>query len=126
MLVDSDESRCRTMGLRVCALEEIAAGMGRAFEVDGRVIAVFRTRGGEVHAVDNACPHRGGPLADSVVVGQQIVCPLHARHFHLRSGVCDEQKTCPIRRHPVRVEKGQVILTLPEQEGLRSNPSPDR
>jgi nitrite reductase (NADH) small subunit len=67
-------------------LDEIPLGEGRVFRVDGRDIAVFRCRDGEVHATDAACPHRGGPLADGLVGDGTVVCPLHGCVFDLRTG----------------------------------------
>jgi nitrite reductase (NADH) small subunit len=67
-------------------LDEIPLGEGRVFRVDGRDIAVFRCRSGEVHATDAACPHRGGPLADGLVGESTVVCPLHGCVFDLRTG----------------------------------------
>jgi len=58
---------------------------GRAVTVDGRQIAVFRLPDGWA-AVDGACPHRGGPLADGLVADACVICPLHARRFDLRTG----------------------------------------
>jgi nitrite reductase (NADH) small subunit len=67
-------------------VEAIPLGEGRSCVVNGREIAVFRTREGEVLAVQARCPHRGGPLADGLVGGGSVVCPLHAYRFDLHSG----------------------------------------
>jgi nitrite reductase (NADH) small subunit len=67
-------------------VEAIPLGEGRACVVAGREIAVFRTREGEIHAVQARCPHRGGPLADGLVGAGVVVCPLHGRRFDLRTG----------------------------------------
>jgi len=97
---------------RVCSLDELPEGIGRAFVVGTRSIAIFRTRCGALHAVENKCPHRGGPLSDGIVVSDQIVCPLHAWRFNLRSGQCQENPNCLIQRFCVRTEHGQVLLKL--------------
>ena len=48
-------------------VEQIPLGEGRVFEVEGRSIAVFRTRQGEVFATQAACPHKAGPLCDGII-----------------------------------------------------------
>jgi nitrite reductase (NADH) small subunit len=58
---------------------------GRSVTVAGRRVAVFRTDDG-YHAIDAACPHRGGPLADGLVADACVTCPLHGRRFDLRTG----------------------------------------
>ena len=100
------------MEIVVCSLDELPEGIGRAFMVGMRSIAVFRTRAGTVHAVENKCPHRGGPLADGIVAGHQIVCPLHAWRFNLANGECRENASCSVQRFSVRTEHGQVLLKL--------------
>ena len=49
-------------------------------------VAVFRTDAGDLHALDNRCPHRGGPLAEGIVHGHSVTCPLHNWVFDLRTG----------------------------------------
>lgn len=52
-------------------------------EVD---LAVFRTREGEVFALDNRCPHKGGPLSEGIVHGRWVTCPLHNWVIDLATG----------------------------------------
>jgi nitrite reductase (NADH) small subunit len=70
----------------VCALAQIPPGEGRSFDIGGHKVAIFRTRSCEVFALQANCPHRGGPLADGLVGGTTVVCPLHERAFDLRTG----------------------------------------
>jgi nitrite reductase (NADH) small subunit len=97
----------------LCTLDDIAAGLGRAFDVGGRYVAVFRSRDGKVFAVEGTCPHKGGPLADGMVVGHQVVCPLHAFRFEADTGACDQPGTCSIGAYPVEVECDTVFILMP-------------
>jgi nitrite reductase (NADH) small subunit len=93
-------------------LTAIPPGEGRAFEARGERVAVFRTRGGEVFAVQAACPHRGGPLADGLVGGTTLVCPLHSWKFDLASGTALLGE-CGLKTYPVRLdESGQIVLSI--------------
>jgi nitrite reductase (NADH) small subunit len=69
----------------VCTIDDVPLGEGRAVTVDGRRIAVFNTPTGWF-ALDAACPHRGGPLADGLVADRCVTCPLHERRFDLQTG----------------------------------------
>jgi nitrite reductase (NADH) small subunit len=71
--------------IRACSIDDVPMGEGRALTLHARRIAVFRTPTGW-YAVDNACPHAGGPLADGVVADQTVICPLHDRRFDLATG----------------------------------------
>jgi nitrite reductase (NADH) small subunit len=58
---------------------------GRSVMVGPQRIAVFRLPSGWA-AVDHACPHKGGPLADGIVADSCVTCPLHQRRFDLHTG----------------------------------------
>jgi nitrite reductase (NADH) small subunit len=58
---------------------------GRSVLVGERRIAVFRTADG-FRAIDQSCPHAGGPLADGIVAGGRVTCPLHGLRFDLATG----------------------------------------
>ena len=67
-------------------VDRVPPGEGKAFEIEGRRVAVFRGRSGELFATQAECPHKGGPLADGIVGGGTVICPLHAYKYDLKSG----------------------------------------
>jgi nitrite reductase/ring-hydroxylating ferredoxin subunit len=98
-------SRTLTLG----SVEEIPVGEGRAFDVDGAQVAVFRMRNGQVHAVSAVCPHRGGPIADGQSDGTVVLCPLHLNAFDLSTG-CSTTGAAPLEVWPVTVDEGGQIV----------------
>jgi nitrite reductase (NADH) small subunit len=54
--------------------------------VSERELALFNL-GDRFAAIDNACPHRQGPLADGIVAGTAVFCPLHAWKICLETGI---------------------------------------
>lgn len=92
-------------------VEAIPLGQGRTYVVDGRAIAVFRQRDGQLFATQNACPHRGGPLADGIIGAGKVICPIHARQFDLTTGASADGDYA-VQTYPVRIEGGEIILTL--------------
>ena len=93
-------------------LDGIPPGEGRAFVVGSQRIAIFRTRAGQVFATQAECPHRGGPLADGLVGGATLICPLHSWKFDLASGEALNGE-CGLRTFPVRVdEMERIVLSL--------------
>ena len=93
-------------------LSAIPPGEGRSFVADGEKIAVFCTRGGKVFAVQAECPHRGGPLADGLLGGTTLICPLHGWKFDLTTGN-PLMGDCAIKTFPVRVdERGQIVVDI--------------
>jgi len=75
-------------------------------------IAVFRTGDGQVFALRDACPHKGGPLSQGIVHGHAVTCPLHSWVIDLASGEptgADRGKGCA-PTVPLRIEGGRILL----------------
>ena len=87
---------------------------GRAIEVAGRPLAVFNL-GGRFIAIDNACPHKGGPLSDGIVAGTSVVCPLHAWKVNLETGAVERPATAAacVASYPTRVDGAMIVVGLP-------------
>jgi nitrite reductase (NADH) small subunit len=99
-----------TLGL----LQSIPEGEGRSFVVGTRRLAVFRSRSGRVFATQAECPHRGGPLADGLVGGKTLICPLHSLKFDLETG-SSADGTCSLATYPVALGAGgQIVVDLGE------------
>ena len=97
--------------VRVAAVGEIAAGDVRVVEANGRSIAVFNVDG-QYYAVDNVCPHRGGPLADGDLEGTVIACPWHAWRWDVRSGANVNNPAVTLACFPVRVDNGVIFVDV--------------
>jgi nitrite reductase (NADH) small subunit len=99
--------------VEVCKLDDLPVGLGRAFTVGGKPVAVFRTRTGHVFAVDGVCPHKGGPLADGMLgANDQVVCPYHLFRFDHTTGECDQPGVCKVATYPVDLAGGGVFVTV--------------
>ncbi len=109
--------------VRITPCENIPLREGRAVNVGGREIAVFNL-GDRFLAVCNRCPHKGGPLADGIVSGDTVVCPLHARKFNLETGqgVSSASTSDCIETFRTRVEHGVVLLELPLGGAVNEEP----
>jgi nitrite reductase (NADH) small subunit len=100
--------------VRVTACENIPVREGKVAEIAGHQVAIFNL-GDRFLAVENRCPHRGGPLADGIVSGNAVVCPLHAWKFDLTTGNVanhSESEAC-VATFPARVEAGIISVELP-------------
>jgi nitrite reductase/ring-hydroxylating ferredoxin subunit len=68
--------------------DSLNVGQACISRAGGRAIALIRLEDG-LHALDNTCPHAGGPLGQGEVEGALIVCPWHGRAFDIHTGICD-------------------------------------
>jgi nitrite reductase (NADH) small subunit len=103
--------------VRVTRIENIPLREGRAIQIAGHDIAVFNL-GDRFMAVENKCPHRGGPLADGIVSGGTVVCPLHAWKVDLENGQVTnrpEENPC-VKTFATIICDGEVMLELPVPE----------
>jgi len=97
---------------KITRAENIPPREGRSVKVGGLEIAVFNING-RFLTVENACPHKGGPLCDGIVTGTAVVCPLHGRHFDLETGipVRASEPSC-LAVFPTCVEDGVILVDL--------------
>lgn len=97
----------------VAGAEALAPGAAVSMRVGPDTeVAVF-SLDGELCAVDGACPHRGGPLAEGVVRDGVVTCPLHWFRFDLRTGEHLGHRGLRLTRYPVRVVGGVVEVLVP-------------
>lgn len=91
---------------------DVPEGGVRACEAAGRRIAVYRV-GGELHALDGVCPHRGGPLGEGTVGADGVAtCPWHGWRFDVRTGRCANAPDRVQARFPVREEGGSLVVEV--------------
>ena len=90
-------------------IPRLGARVVRAGAVD---IAVFRSNDDEVFALDDKCPHRGGPLSQGIVHGKRVTCPLHNWVIDLSDGAAVAPDAGCVTTYPVRLRDGRVQLQL--------------
>ena len=73
-------------------------------------IAVFRTAEDQIFAIENRCPHKGGPLSEGIVHGASVTCPLHNWVFDLATGEAQGADEGSVRTYPVKVEDGLIYI----------------
>ena len=90
--------------VNLCPLNQLpATGEMREIATAGKVLCLAND-GGRYAAVDNACPHRGGPLAEGTLEQGSVLCPWHAWAFDLQTGYADHDRSSKVAVYPVRIE----------------------
>ena len=97
--------------VKVALVEDVPAGEGRVFEVNGKTLALFNVDG-RFYATDNECPHRGGPLGEGELNGTVILCPWHAWRWDVRTGANVNNPAVKIACFPLTVEAGAIFVDL--------------
>jgi nitrite reductase [NAD(P)H] small subunit len=102
--------------IRITNAENIPLREGRSVRLGDDEIAIFNL-GDRYVAIDNSCPHRGGPLGDGIVCGDTVVCPLHGWRISLDSGAVLKPDVCvKVGTYPVTVEDGIIRVLYSKQK----------
>ncbi|OYY70306.1 Rieske (2Fe-2S) protein [Sphingomonas sp. 28-63-12] len=98
--------------VRVAALDDIAVGSNRAFDIAGQSVLIARTSFG-LFAIENQCSHALQALEGGKMKAVHIFCPLHGVRFDMRDGCPTGTLTDkPIRTWPVRIADGDILVDL--------------
>src|SRR4030095_4019372 len=96
---------------QVAPVAEVPPGTGRVADVDGKLLALFNVDGHYV-AVDNTCPHRGGPLGEGDLDGHVVRCPWHGCAWDVLTGANVNNPAVRIGCYPVTIRDGVVFVQL--------------
>ena len=102
----------------VAKVSDIPNGEGRAFVVDGKMIAVFNLAG-EYSAMNDTCPHMGASLATGYVEDDGVTCPWHAWRFCVKDGTWLDNPNAKRRldTYVVRIKDDNIQVQVPEPLG---------
>jgi nitrite reductase/ring-hydroxylating ferredoxin subunit len=95
----------------VLAIAELAPGTGREVWVSGKAVALFNVEG-RVYAIGNTCVHRGGPLGQGMLDGQQVLCPWHAWSYDVSTGVSSVNPELRVPCYETRVEGDRILVKV--------------
>lgn len=73
---------------KVAGVDELADGTLKQVVANGKTLVLARSAG-RYSALDNRCPHAGGPLSEGALENGLLVCPWHGREFDIATGKCD-------------------------------------
>jgi nitrite reductase/ring-hydroxylating ferredoxin subunit/uncharacterized membrane protein len=93
--------------------EELAEQETIRFEARGHVVVVARLDG-QVHAFQEFCTHRYGPLSEGCFRDGSIVCPWHRSAFAVATGeVIEGPAKVDLRTFEVEIEEGKIKIRIP-------------
>jgi nitrite reductase/ring-hydroxylating ferredoxin subunit len=98
--------------IKVARISDLAPGSGTTVDVEGQRIALFNVQG-TYYAIDDTCPHRGGPLGEGELDGAIVTCPWHGATFDVQTGaVTGAPARNGVRTFQVRVEEDDVWVEM--------------
>lgn len=97
--------------VRALAASDLAPGQCTEAMVAGTPVAIFNVDG-TFYATSNTCLHRGGPLGQGLLQGQEVMCPWHAWTWNVTTGENAANASLKIPSYEVKVEDGQVFVKV--------------
>jgi nitrite reductase (NADH) small subunit len=97
--------------VRVAKATDVAPGQIREIQVQGTTIAVANV-GGQFHAINNTCLHRGGPLGQGSLQGNVVTCPWHGWTFDVTSGRITHNQAGGVACYPVELRGEDVYVDI--------------
>jgi nitrite reductase (NADH) small subunit len=113
-----------TNWIKIGSLSDIPVLGSRVVRTAAGNIAVFRTGDDEVFALDDRCPHKGGPLSQGIVYGEAVACPLHNWNIDLHTGCAVTPDQGCTQRFDTRVDAGTVYIDLDGGARATADPRP--
>ena len=98
----------------VAKVGDIPIGEARAYQVDGKMVAVFNVDG-EYSAINDLCPHMGASLASGYVEKETVTCPWHAWRFCIKDGTWMDNPNAKVKTdcYAIRVEGNEIQVDVP-------------
>ncbi|MFT0174967.1 Rieske 2Fe-2S domain-containing protein [Paraburkholderia mimosarum] len=97
---------------KVCTLDDLWAGEMIEAEVDGHVIVVVNSEGGEPRAFRGACPHQAIPLVEGKFDGRVLMCRAHQWTFDVNTGKGINPVGSRLREYPAKIEDEDVLVAV--------------
>jgi nitrite reductase (NADH) small subunit len=110
--VDSMEKTIRSVLIGEVA--DLPQKLGKTVTIGSKEIAVFKLENGDIRAIENRCPHKGGVLAEGILSGEYVFCPMHDWKISVNDGKVQAPDVGCVQSYPVEVKGDQVYILIKE------------
>lgn len=93
------------------SLDELKKNKRKTVNINNQEVTLFYLEG-NVYAINSVCPHKGGPLAEGDLNGEEVVCPWHAFMFNVKTGQCLNHLGISVKSYKVKVEDNKVKVSV--------------
>lgn len=98
------------MKVKLANTQDVPEGKGIVVKgQEGMDIALFKCEG-KIYAMENTCPHMGGPLGEGQLEDCIVTCPWHGWQFDVRTGACENMPGDDARHLDVTVIGDEIYL----------------
>ena len=105
-------SAAKAKWVDIGAIDAIPIRGARVVKAGSGCIAIFRTASDQAFALEDRCPHKGGPLSQGIVHAKAVTCPLHNWVISLETGAAQGADQGQVKTVPVKIEAGRILLDV--------------
>ncbi|PSH59146.1 MULTISPECIES: nitrite reductase small subunit NirD [Phyllobacterium] len=98
--------------IEIGSINDIPRRGARCVKTPQGKIAVFRTMEDQIFAIDDHCPHKGGPLSQGIVHGAAVTCPLHNWVISLETGKALGADEGSVRTIAIKLDGDRILALL--------------
>lgn len=95
---------------KVCEVDDIPVMGARTVRFNGLEAGIFRLSDGRIKAVENRCPHKGGPFSEGIVSGETVICPMHSLKISLVDGSAFSSDEGSVKTYEIKTEDEKVWI----------------
>lgn len=95
-------------------LKDLPHKLGKTVMIGDKEIAVFKLENGDIRAIENRCPHKGGVLAEGIVSGEYVFCPMHDWKISVKDGKVQAPDEGCVQSYTVEVQDDEVYILIGE------------
>ncbi len=104
--------------LKIGSTEALDSPEMTVLSLFGRRVGVWHEDNGEWQAMEMVCRHQNGDLSRGAREGDIVTCPRHGWRYDLSTGACLTEPWAGLRRHGVKVENGEVWVSVRPLEAV--------
>jgi len=95
--------------VKVASVGELQPGQCKTVVAGDRELALCNCDG-KFYAIDNVCPHQGGPLGEGELDGTVVTCPWHGWRFDVSTGTSPIIPSVKLTQYEIKVEGNDVFV----------------
>ncbi len=97
--------------IKATVTSEIPANQSKICEIKGKQVAIFNIEG-QFCAIENVCPHRGGPVGEGDLDGKVVTCPWHGWQFDVTTGVSPVNPAASVKKFNCKVQGSEILVEV--------------
>ncbi len=98
-----------TKFVKVATIRDIPPGHGKMVIAHGKPMALFNVEG-QFYAINQICPHMGGPLSEGTLQGKVVTCPWHKWSYYVDTGLPDHERGHSVAAYEVKIEGEDILI----------------